>query len=62
MWCNGRPVRWTRCVERSGTRLVGPAQKAEATELKGSRWLLLRNVPDLTANETAKLLLFNPEA
>jgi transposase len=32
-------------------------QKAEATELKGSRWLLLRNPQDLTPNETAKLAL-----
>src|SRR4051794_26200821 len=32
-------------------------QKAEATELKGSRWLLLRNAQDLTTNETAKLAL-----
>ena len=32
-------------------------QKAEATELKGSRWVLLRNAQDLTANETAKLAL-----
>ena len=32
-------------------------QKTEATELKGSRWLLLRNAQDLTANETAKLAL-----
>jgi transposase len=32
-------------------------QKAEATELKGSRWLLLRNAQDLTANETAMLAL-----
>jgi len=30
-------------------------QKAQATQLKGSRWLLLRNAQDLTANETAKL-------
>jgi hypothetical protein len=30
-------------------------QKAEASELKGSRWVLLRNAQDLTANETAKL-------
>ena len=30
-------------------------QQAEATELKGSRWVLLRNAQDLTANETAKL-------
>jgi transposase len=30
-------------------------QKAEATELKGSRWVLLRNAQDLSANETAKL-------
>ena len=32
-------------------------QKAEATELKGSRWLLLRNAQDLTPNETTKLAL-----
>jgi len=32
-------------------------KKTEATELKGSRWLLLRNAQDLTANETAKLAL-----
>ena len=32
-------------------------QKTEATELKGSRWLLLRNAQDLTANETAKLAM-----
>jgi transposase len=30
-------------------------QPAQATELKGSRWVLLRNAQDLTANETAKL-------
>jgi transposase len=32
-------------------------QKAEATELKGSRWVLLRNAQDLTVSETAKLAL-----
>lgn len=32
-------------------------QKTQATQLKGSRWLLLRNAQDLTANETAKLAL-----
>jgi transposase len=37
------------------TRRAG--QQAQATELKGSRWLLLRNAQDLTANETAKLAL-----
>jgi len=30
-------------------------QQAQATELKGSRWVLLKNPQDLTANETAKL-------
>jgi Transposase len=31
--------------------------KAAATELKGSRWVLLKNAQDLTANEAAKLAL-----
>jgi transposase len=37
------------------TRRAG--QKVEATELKGSRWLLLRNAQDLTPNESTKLAL-----
>jgi transposase len=35
-------------VRRSG-------QKAQATELKGSRWVLLKNAQDLSANEATKL-------
>jgi transposase len=32
-------------------------RKTQATELKGSRWVLLRNAQDLTVTETAKLAL-----
>ena len=53
-------MRWTRCADRwttiwNQTRRLG--QKTEATHLKGSRWLLLRNAQDLTANEAAKLAM-----
>jgi transposase len=46
---NVRRAIWNQ-IRRSG-------QKAEATELKGSRWVLLKNPQDLTLSEAAKLAL-----